>query len=375
MKKVKGPRRASKPWRPPAAPIAGGAAAAGWLILAGVILAWPREEPLSHRFWRGFGDTMRRLRRQPTLHTGRGGGADSPAEIPLAGWKDIALRTWREFGADRIPAVAAGVAFFALLAVFPALAAFVSLYGLFADVHTAEAQIAGLSGVLPHETIQFATHQMTRFAKRGTGQLTLAFALSVVLSIWSANGAVKALFDGLNVAYEQRETRGFVRLNALTLLFTLGALIFMLAALSAVVATPSILGFFGFRQSLGWLSLVRWPAMMALSVTALSVVYRYGPARHRVRWRWITWGGVAASVLWLVASMLFSWYVGSFGHYDRTYGSLGAVVAFMTWIWISTMIILLGAELNSEMEAQTDGDTSAVGRRRRTPAQITPATP
>ena len=175
MKKVKGPRPAPKPRRPPAAPIAGAAAAAGWLILAGVILAWPREETLSHRFWRGFGDAVRRWRAQPTPHAGRGGGADSPAEIPLVGWKDIVLRTWREFNADRIPAVAAGVAFFALLAVFPALAAFVSLYGLFADVHTAEAQISLLSGVLPHGTIQFATHQMSRFAKRGTGQLTLAF--------------------------------------------------------------------------------------------------------------------------------------------------------------------------------------------------------
>jgi membrane protein len=342
--------------------VAGPATAAGWLILASVILGWPRQESLSHRFWRGFGDLARRLRRLPGAHDGRGGGAQSPADIPLLGWKDIVLRTFSEFNDDRIPAVAAGVAFFALLSVFPALAAFVSLYGLFADVGTAEKQLSLLSGVLPPDTIRFAGDQMARFAARGTGQLTFAFALSLLISLWSANGAVKSLFDGLNVAYEQKETRGVVRLNLVSLIFTLGGLAFALIAFSAVVATPQLLGFLGYRQSLAWLSAVKWPLMLAGSITALSIVYRYGPSRPPVRWRWINWGGAAAACLWLVTSMLFSWYVGAFAHYDRTYGSLGAVVAFMTWIWLSTTIILLGAELNSEIEAQSDGDTSTAAR-------------
>ena len=363
MKKASGLARTKLRPRASRPVLTGPATAAGWLILAGVILGWPRKESLSHRFWRGFGDTARRLRQAPSAHDGRGGGAHSPANIPIVGWKDILYRTWTEFNADRIPAVAAGVAFFALLAVFPALGAFVSLYGLFADVGTAEKQLSMLSGVLPRDTIQFATDQMARFAARGSGQLTFAFALSLLLSLWSANGAVKAMFDGLNVAYERKEKRSFLLLNALSLLFTLGGLAFAMFAFSAVVATPQLFGFFGFRQSLGWLSLVKWPAMLAVAITALSIVYRYGPSRPRVRWRWINWGGAAAAVLWLVASMLFSWYVSAFANYDKTYGSLGAVVGFMTWIWLSTTIVLLGAELNSEIEAQTDGDTSIAARK------------
>jgi membrane protein len=310
---------------------------------------------------------MRRLRGVPTEEPdattiGRGLGARSPAAIPLPGWKDIAVRTWSEFNNDRITQVAGGVAFFALLAVFPALAAFVSLYGMFGDVGAAEKQLSLFSGVLPHDTIKFAAEQMARFAAKGSGQLSFAFVLSLLVSIWSANGAVKALFDGLNVAYEQHEKRGIVRLNLTSLLFTVGGLVFVIAALSAVVVTPIALAFFGYRYGLGWLDLLRWPGMLAAAVVALSVLYRYGPSRRRPRWRWITWGGAVAAVLWLLASMGFSFYVGAFAHYDRTYGSLGAVVAFMTWIWLSSIIVLAGAELNSEIEAQSAVDTTIDGR-------------
>ncbi len=352
------------PW---GSPLQGPIAAAGWFLLAASILAWPRRESLSHRFWRGFGDLARRLRglppqAPPTTRGGRGHGADRPSGIPLIGWKDIAGRTWSEFNKDRITQVAGGVAFFALLAVFPALAAFVSLYGLFGDVGAAEKQIALLRGVLPPETLQFAAEQMARFAAKGTGQLSFAFAVSILVSIWSANGAVKALFDGLNVAYEQREKRGLIKLNLYSLAFTIGALAFVTVALSAVIATPSLLAFLGYRYGLGGLSVLRWPALAALAVAALSILYRYGPSRTRTRWRWITWGGVVAALLWLLASMAFSWYVSAFAHYDRTYGSLGAVVAFMIWIWLSTMIVLAGAELNAEIEAQSGADTSVDGR-------------
>ena len=171
--------------------------------------------------------------------SGRGLGARSPADIPLPGWKDIALRTWSEFNNDRITQVAGGVAFFALLALFPALAAFVSLYGLFGDVGAAEKQLSLFSGVLPHDTIKFAADQMARFAAKGSGQLSFAFVVSLLVSIWSANGAVKALFDGLNVAYEQHEKRGIIKLNLISLLFTVGGLVFVIVALSVVVVTRS----------------------------------------------------------------------------------------------------------------------------------------
>jgi membrane protein len=366
-------RRAKVPQRRPSPSLrlgnlwTGRAAAAGWLALAATILAWPRREPLSHRFWRAFGNAMRRLRGVPLegpegTTRGRGFGAESPADIPLLGWKDIALRTWSEFNNDRITQVAGGVAFFALLAVFPALAAFVSLYGLFGDVGAAEKQLSLFAGVLPHDTIKFAAHQMARFAARGSGQLSLAFFISLLVSVWSANGAVKALFEGLNVAYEQHEKRGFLVLNLISLVFTVGGLVFVIVALSVVVLTPIALTFFGYRYGLGWLAILRWPAMLAAAVVALSVLYRYGPSRQRTRWRWITWGGAVAALLWLLASMGFSWYVGAFAHYGRTYGSLGAGVVFMTWIWFSSIIVLAGAELNSEIEAQSSVDTSVEGR-------------
>jgi membrane protein len=352
-------------------PWSGPVAALGWWLLAASILAWPRQEPLWHRFWRGLGETARLLRSGGTATTaspiadgkaGRGRGADRPEAIPLRGWKDIALRTWSQFNKDRITQVAGGVAFFALLAVFPALAAFVSLYGLFGDVGAAEKQTALLSGVLPHNTLSFAADQMARFAAKGTGQLSVAFAVSVLISIWSANGAVKALFDGLNVAYEQEEKRGLIKLNLYSLAFTIGSLLFVTAALSAVVATPGLLRALGYPYGMGWLGMLRWPALLALAITALSVLYRYGPSRPLIRWRWITWGGAGAAVLWLLASMAFSAYVSSFAHYDRTYGSLGAVVAFMTWIWFSSIIVLAGAELNAEIEAQTAVDTTIDAR-------------
>ncbi len=367
MKRAKLPRSRPPSVAKPRNRWIGRAAAAGWLTLAATILAWPRQETLSHRFWRAFGNTMRRLRGAPpedpaAAAIGRGRGARSPADIPMLGWKDIAARTWSEFNADRITQVAGGVAFFALLAVFPALAAFVSLYGLFGDVGAAAKQLSILSGVLPHDTISFVTDQMARLAAKGSGQLSFALVFSLLISIWSANGAVKALFDGLNVAYEQREKRNFLNLNLISLAFTVGGLMFVIVAISLVVATPIALAFFGYNYGLGWLAILRWPAMLAAAILALSILYRYGPSRRRARWRWITWGGAIAALLWLLASMAFSFYVGSFAHYDRTYGSLGAVVAFMTWIWLSTIIILVGAELNSEIEAQSAVDTTVDGR-------------
>jgi len=339
------------------------AAGAGWLTLAATILAWPRRESLSHRFWRGVGETCRRLRRSPQIAAPADGrGATSPFRIPLAGWRAILARTFSAFNADRIPNVAAGVAFFALLSLFPALAAFVSLYGLFADVHGAERELSLLAGVLPRESLAFAADQMRRFAAKDAGQLTFALGLSVLVSIWSANGAVKAMFQGLNVAYEMQERRNLLVLNLWSLAFTVGGLLFLMLALTAVVATPQLFAALGYSEGAAMLDWLRWPAVLAGAVVAVSLLYRYGPCRRPARWRWVTWGGAGAAALWLVASMLFSWYVGAFAHYDRTYGPLGAVVAFMTWIWLSTTIVLAGAELNAAIEAQMGGDTSVDAR-------------
>ena len=288
---------------------------------------------------------------------GRGRDARSPREIPMRGWKDVLWRTWSEFNKDRAPAVAAGVSFYSLLATFPALAAFVSLYGLFADVKAVREQLALLRGVLPADALNFVGEQMLRLALGDNGGLGLAFAAGLLVSIWSANAGMKALFDGLNIAYEEREKRGILKLNLISLGFTFAALIFVMVILAAVVALPVGLSFIGYGGPDPML-LLRWPLLLAGFILALSVLYRYGPSREAARWRWVTWGSVAVAALWLLASLAFSEYVGRFAHYDKTYGSLGAAIGFMTWIWLSVLVVLLGAELNAELEHQTAVDST-----------------
>jgi membrane protein len=297
------------------------------------------------------------VRKAETIEPGRGRDATSPSQIPAAGWKDIGWRTWNEFNKDRVPAVAGGVAFFGLLALFPALAAFVSLYGLFSDVHSVLKQLDLLAGLLPTASLSFVGDQMIRLATGDTGGLSLAFGISLLVSLWSANAGMKALMDGLNIAYEERERRGFIRLNLISLGFTAGALVFIISAIALVVAVPLGLALFGYAgpDLMVWL---RWPLLLAMIVVSLELLYRYGPSREAARWRWVSWGSVAAALLWVAASMGVSWYIGNFAHYDRTYGSLGAVVGFMTWMWISIIVVLLGAELNAEIEHQTAVDST-----------------
>lgn len=340
--------------------------AVAWLVLAAVALAWrprsARREPAAPSLWRRLGAWMKggpqtEVQRFDAEEPGRGRSAQSPREIPKAGWRDVVWRTWKEFNNDRITAVAGGVTFFSLLSLFPALAAFVSLYGLFSDVATAHEQLNLLAGFLPRDALAFVGEQMLRIADTSHSGLGAAFVVSLALSLWSANAGVKALIAGLNIAYEQRERRGFIRLNLISLTFTFGAVVFLIVAISLVVALPvalSVIGYGGPDPML-WL---RWPLMLAVIMLILAVLYRYGPDRRKARWRWVSWGSAAAAVLWVAVSMGFSWYVANFAHYDRTYGSLGAVIGFMTWMWISTIVVLLGAELNAEIEHQTAVDST-----------------
>ncbi|MBO1018562.1 YihY/virulence factor BrkB family protein [Methylobacterium sp. SD274] len=288
----------------------------------------------------------------------RGRAADSPTEITRAGWKDIAVRVYLEFNKDRVLAVAAGVTFFTLLSLFPAIAALVSCYGLVADVGAINEHLSSMQGVLPSSAIDIIGEQVKRIAAKDNGTLGLTFFSSLVLSLWSANAAMKAMFDALNVVYEEDEKRSFVMLNLRSLTFTVGALLFTILALTSIVVLPVIFNFFGFGQGARLIALLRWPFLLVVLLGGLSLLYRYGPSRERPRWRWVGTGGAVAGILWLAASILFSWYVGSFGNYNETYGSLGAAIGFMTWIWISTTIVLLGAEINAEMEHQTARDTT-----------------
>ncbi|WP_419544961.1 YihY/virulence factor BrkB family protein [Methylobacterium oryzae] len=288
----------------------------------------------------------------------RGRQAATPTEIPAKGWKDIALRAYHDIGENRLSLIAAGVTFFTLLAIFPAVAALVSCYGLVADASTINDQLASLQGILPQGALEIVGDQVKRLNEQGNTTLGFSLLISIALSVWSANGGVKHVFDALNLVYNEREKRNFLVLNLVSLAFTAGALLFLLLALAAVVVVPVVLEFVGLGADAWWLALLRWPVLLLAVLLGLALLYRYGPSRDAPRWRWVTPGGALAAVLWIVASLLFSWYVGHFGSYNKTYGSLGAAIGFMTWIWLSTMIVLAGAQVNAEMEHQTAEDTT-----------------
>jgi membrane protein len=268
----------------------------------------------------------------------------------LSAWRRLTVRALRAFSADRIPSAAAGVTFYMLLAIFPALSAFISLYGLVADAADAQRHVTALGGLLPSGAVSLISDELIRLTRADHGALGFAFAVGLAISIWSSSAGAKALIEALNVAYETQERRGFFGLSLLSLMFTLGAIALGILALGLVADAPTLLTRFGVSSAGDGRALLRWP-LFAIAVTLmLSVLYRFGPDRRQVRWRWVTPGGVVAALGWLAMSSLFSSYVAHFGTYDRTYGSLGAIVGFLTWIWISLMVVLFGAELNSEIE-------------------------
>jgi membrane protein len=254
--------------------------------------------------------------------------------------------------------MSAGVTFFVLLAIFPGLAGLISLYGLFADAGAVGQHLDSLAGILPEGGMQILREQLQQLTSQPPQRLGLATVASLAISLWSANGGIKAVFEGLNSVYEEKEKRGFIKLNAISLAFTLGALIFVIASLLTVTVLPQLLSFLG-APGLGLIvDCARWPALLVAAGLAISITYRFGPSRDRPQWRWISPGSFFAVIVWIAASVLFSWYTSHFGNYNKTYGSLGAAVGFMTWIWISTMVILIGAKINAELEHQTSVDTT-----------------
>jgi membrane protein len=285
-----------------------------------------------------------------------------PSEVPPRGWKDILLRIWKNIGKDRVIVVAAGVTFYSILAVFPAIAALVALYGLFADPATITSHLDSIVGVVPGGAIEVIRDQVTRVASQGRTTLGATFVVSLLVSLWSANAGMKSLFDALNLVYNETEKRGFFKLNLVSLTFTILAILFVLVAIGAMIVVPIVLDFLGLGGATEMLvKIARWPALFIVVTLALAVLYRYGPSREKAQWRWITWGSVVAAIAWLGVSILFSWYAENFGSYNKTYGSLGAIIAFMFWIWLSIIVVLIGGELNVETEHQTVRDSTIGG--------------
>jgi membrane protein len=291
--------------------------------------------------------------------TGRGRAARRPGHIPWLGWKDILYRVMDEIWQDRIGTIAAGTTFFILLSLFPALAALVSLYGLIADPASIGAHLDILRGHVPAGMIDLMGGELQRLTAKRESTLGLGFVVGILLALWTANSGMKALFDALNVAYGETEKRGFFRLLLISFGFTLGGILFFVLALNIVVGIPLVMTFLHLGP-LGDAVVTVLPAllMLGIAVVSLAALYRYGPSRSAPKWRWITPGSVTAAVIWWIGSALFSWYVANWGDYSATYGSLGTIVGVMMWIYLSMWIVLVGAELNAEIEHQTAQDTT-----------------
>jgi membrane protein len=296
----------------------------------------------------------------------RGRSADTPSAIPASGWRDVLWRVWAQIGEDNISIVAAGVAFYVMLALFPAITAFVSLFGLFADPDQVQAQFASLRGVVPDEASTLLNDQLTAVVSARPRSLGISALVGLVIALWSAGAGVRALMTALNIAYDEEEKRGFVRFYATAFLFTIGIALLGIVSLGVIVIVPVFLNLIdlgGIAQVL--LGLLPWLVLASFVTVALGVLYRYGASRAEPKTRWVNWGAIVATLLWIGVSLLFSIYVSNFGSYNETYGALAAVMILLLWLWISAFVVLLGAELNAEMEHQTERDTTVGEPKRR----------
>jgi membrane protein len=280
-------------------------------------------------------------------------------EIPARGWKDILLRTFKEVGKDRVTLIAAGVTYFLLLALFPTLTALLSIYGLVVDPATVQDHVSQLAAFLPEGGRAIIEEQLTRFVSQGAPTLGTALAISLGIALWSSSSGFKSLMEAMNVAYGEKEKRGFLKQTMVALLFTLAGVVGALLMITCVLATPIVLGLLGLGAGTEWLVQIAAYAVLALALLAgLAALYRFGPSRQQAKWRWLTPGAVLAVVVITAVSALFSWYAANFAHYEKTYGSLGGLIGFLTWVWICVTAVIVGAELNAEAEHQTAKDST-----------------
>ncbi|WP_312402452.1 YihY/virulence factor BrkB family protein [Rhizobium sp.] len=292
-------------------------------------------------------------------HQGRGREADTPADIPARGLKDVFWRIVSGVMEDRVTLIAAGVTYYLLLALFPAASVLVSLYGLLADPAAIADRIASLGSVMPADALDIFLNQVRALSAEGGATLSAGLVGGLALALWSANNGIKALFDAMNVAYREKEKRSIVRLNLVSLAFTFGAFLIAIVILFSMGVVPAVLNYFWLDR---WAELIirvaRWPIMMVFVGFGIMALYRFGPSREPAKVRWLTWGAVFSTLLWFAASLGVSFYLSNIANYNATYGTLGALIGFMVWTWISAIIVIVGAEINAELEHQTTRDST-----------------
>jgi membrane protein len=292
----------------------------------------------------------------------RGREATRPGEVPLRGWKDVVVRVADQVKADAVALLAAGVAFYALLALVPTLVALVSIYGLVADPEDIQSTVDDTLSAAPTEVQDLVSSQLDSIVQGSSSGLRLGAVVGLAVALWSASSGMKNLMGALTLAYDETEGRAFLRLRGVALGLTLAGVV-LVCVLAAGLVAPNALadsGATGTARSV--LLVARWPVAAAIAILALSLLYRWGPDRRTPQWRWTLPGAVLAAAVWLVASIGFSVYTSNFGTYNETYGALGAIVVVMLWLFISAFATILGAELNSELERQTVVDTTVPGR-------------
>jgi membrane protein len=285
-----------------------------------------------------------------------GGKAEKPTQVPAKGWLQIAKRGWAEAKADNVPLLAAGMAYYAFLAIFPALIAAVLIYALVADPAQIAEQINNLGSALPAEIRQTITDQITLAEGRGAGW---GAVVAIALALFSASGGVGNMMTAINTAYDEEETRGFVKKRLTALALTFGAIVFLLLVVGLVAVLPGVLQFLGTSTLVTVLiQVIRWVLIVVVISVALAVLYRVAPDRDAPKMRWTSVGAGIATVLWILASIGLSLYVSNFGSYAKTYGALAGIVILLLWLFITSYAILLGAEINAESEQQTIADTT-----------------
>ena len=285
--------------------------------------------------------------------------AETPSQIPARGWKDILLRVKDRISRDHIAIIAAGVAFCTFLAIPSALTALVALYGLVFDPSDVQRRMASMQGVMPGDASNLISAQLNTVTASSHSKLGISLVIAVIIALWGARSGMTTLITAVNISYAQEEKRGFIRLQATSLGLTAGGIVFAVVALALIAVLPAIIGFLPLGGSGRTLATaLRWPIVLLMVIIGLAALYRLAPCRSGARWQWASWGAVAATVLWLIGSALFSVDVGRFASYNKTYGSFGAVVVLLMWLYLSAVTVLLGVELNAEMEHQTERDTA-----------------
>jgi membrane protein len=289
----------------------------------------------------------------------RGRSARHPQEIPARGWRDILARVRTEIGSDHVSLVSAGLAMYALLAVFPGLTAAFAIYGIFASPSEVLEHMQRFSGILPPGTWELFNRQLQTLARQAHGSLSITAGAGILIALWGARAGMSALMVATNIAYAEAEKRGFIKQTLLSLAFTLGAIVAFLLVLAIGVVLPIALAVLGTSEWVQWLiTALRWVALWATAALGLAVLYRYAPSRRPARWHWVLWGSAIGAALWIIVSVGFAFYVRTFATYGKTYGALGGVIVLLMWFYLSSLTLVIGAEINAEMERQTKRDTT-----------------